>query len=135
MSLIHTVIDAAFAYGSGIETLRAKYVGKTKDQVRAAIFADVASHPKYRVPLIDGEGKAKGSKVLDKAHANYEACRKALSRLVNDISGEVSAKREELFKPTKAQLKAAMDFLAMFEGETLNAQAATARKVLSAITK
>ena len=135
MSVIHTVINAAFNYAEGIETLRAQYLGKSSDQIRSAILPEVASHKKYRVPLVEGKGKAQGTMVLDSTHANYEACKKALQRLTRDIAGEVSAKREDTFKPTKAQITAAMAFLAMFEGESLNAQAATARKVLSAITK
>ena len=135
-STIHSVIDAAFKYGEGIESLRMQYAGKSREAIRLAILADVASYKKYSVPLLAGEGKAKGSLVLDKTHANYEACRKALGRLVVAISGEVSAKREaDTFKPTKAQLKAAEAFLAMFDGETLDAQAATARKVLAALVK
>ena len=135
-STIHSVIDAAFKYGEGIESLRMQYAGKSREAIRLAILADVASYKKYSVPLLAGEGKAKGSLVLDKTHANYEACRKALGRLVSAIAGEVSAKREaDPFKPTKSQLKAAEAFLALFDGETLNAQAATARKVLAALTK
>ena len=104
---VHAVLTAAFAYGDGIETLRATFKGKTPEVIRAALLPDVASFPKYAVPLVDGAGKAAGSKVLDKEHANYEACRKALGRLVKDIVGGESAKSEELEVPPEVAAAAA----------------------------
>ena len=106
---VHAVLTAAFAYGAGIETLRATFKGKTPEVIRAALLPDVASFPKYSVPLVDGAGKAAGSKVLDKEHANYEACRKALGRLVKDIVGGDSAKAEteELEVPPEVAAAAA----------------------------
>ena len=94
-STVHAVLTAAFAYGSGIDALRTAYKGQTTEAIRAALLPDVASFPKYAVPLVDGAGKATGTKVLDKTHANYEACRKALGRLVSDIVGKSSDSKEE----------------------------------------
>ena len=91
---VHAVLNAAHAYGDGIDALRKAFKGKSADVVRAALLADVASYPKYAVPLVDGEGKAEGTKVLDKTHAKYEACRKALGRLVSDIMGKSSGASE-----------------------------------------
>ena len=91
---VHAVINAAFAYGEGIEQLRKAFKGKERDVITKAIIGDVASHAKYQVPLVDGEGKAAGTKVLDKGHAKYEACRKALQRIVGDIMGKSSGATE-----------------------------------------
>ena len=93
-STVHAVIKAAFEYAEGIEQLRKTFKGKERDVITKAIIGDVASYPKYLVPLVDGEGKAKGTKVLDKGHAKYEACRKALQRIVNDIMGKSSGATE-----------------------------------------
>jgi len=109
---VHAVLTAAFAYGSGIEALRATFKGKTPEVIRAALLPDVASFPKYAVPLVDGAGKAAGTKVLDKAHANYEACRKALGRLVKDIVGGGSAKAETEELEIPAEILAAAAKLA-----------------------
>ena len=98
---VHAVINAAFAYGEGIEQLRKTFKGKERDVISKAIIGDVASHPKYLVPLVDGEGKAEGTKVLDKGHAKYEACRKALQRIVSDIMGKSSAAKEEIEVPAE----------------------------------
>lgn len=92
---VHAVINAAFAYGEGIEQLRAKFKGKDRAAITKAIIGDVASHPKYQVPLVDGAGKAEGLKVLDKEHPKYEACRKALQRIVGDILGASSGSKEQ----------------------------------------
>jgi hypothetical protein len=91
---VHAALDAAHAYGDRIAELRKVYAGKTADEVRTAILPCVASYSKYQVPVVKGEGKAEGTKVLDKTHAKYEACRKALGRLVNDIMGKSSGATE-----------------------------------------
>jgi hypothetical protein len=91
---VHAVINAAFAYAEGIEQLRKAFKGKERDVISKAIMGDVASHPKYQVPLIKGEGKAEGAMVLDKTHAKYEACRKALQRIVGDIMGRSDGTKE-----------------------------------------
>jgi hypothetical protein len=98
---VHAVITAAFAYGEGIEQLRKAFKGKEREAISKAIIGDVASHVKYQVPLVKGEGKAEGTMVLDKTHAKYEACRKALQRMVSDIMGKSSAAKEEIEVPAE----------------------------------
>jgi hypothetical protein len=98
---VHAVITAAFAYGEGIEQLRKAFKGKEREAISKAIIGDVASHVKYQVPLVKGEGKAEGTMVLDKGHAKYEACRKALQRMVSDIMGKSSAAKEEVEVPAE----------------------------------
>lgn len=94
-AVVHAALIAAHSYGDRIAELRTHYQGKAQDEVRTALLPIVASFDKYQVPVIDGKGKAKGSKVLDKAHANYEACKKALQRLTADICGDAAGKTEE----------------------------------------
>ena len=98
---VHAVITAAFAYGEGIEQLRKTFKGKERDVISKAIIGDVASHPKYLVPLVKGEGKAEGTMVLDKDHAKYEACRKALQRIVSGIMGKSAGSQEEIEVPAE----------------------------------
>ena len=117
-STVHAVITAAFAYGEGIASLQKTFKGKSAEVVRAALLADVASFPKYAVPLVAGAGKAAGTLVLDSEHKKYEACRKALGRIVKDIVGASDAKTEEVEVP--AELLAAAAKLAKLAAEYKN---------------
>jgi hypothetical protein len=108
---VHAALDSCFTYAEKIATLQAAFKGKTAEAVRASILPDVASYPKYSVPLVAGSGKAEGTKVLDKEHAQYEACRKALGRLVSAIVGKASSgAKEEIEIP--AEVLAAAEKLA-----------------------
>lgn len=123
---VHAALDSCFTYAEKIASLQATFKGKTAEVVRAAILPDVASYPKYSVPLVAGAGKAEGTKVLDKEHANYEACRKALGRLVSAIvNKESSGHKEEIEVP--AEILAAAARLAK-----LCAQYEDSRKLASA---
>ena len=85
---INNALASAQAYADAINLARKDAKGMTHDQVRAVILPIVASNPKYAVPLIDGKGKAKGTKVLDKDAPKYETARKAINRLLGDICGD-----------------------------------------------
>lgn len=133
-STVHAVLRAAFAYGEGIEALRATYEGQAPETIRAALLPDVASFPKYAVPLVDGAGKAAGTKVLDKDHANYEACRKALSRLVADIVGKTGSNvKEEVEIP--AELLAAAAKLAKLAAQYEGARSLASKALAVAFAK
>lgn len=132
-STVHAVLTAAFAYGEGIESLRATYKGQTPDAIRAALLPEVASFPKYAVPLVDGAGKATGTKVLDKDHAKYEAAKKALQRLVSDIVGKTSKATEEIEIP--AELLAAAAKLAKLAQEYEGARSLAAKALAQAFAK
>lgn len=106
-STVHAALDSCFTYAEKIAALQATFKGKTAEVVRASILPDVASYPKYSVPLVAGSGKAEGTKVLDKEHANYEACRKALGRLVSAIVGKESSGAKEALEVPEEILKAA----------------------------
>lgn len=90
-------LHCADVYGATIDYMRSKLKSKSKDAVRARLFPVVAAH--YDVPVIDGKGKAKGTKVLDSSAEGYEAAKKALQRLVADIVGKSDGKKEELEIP------------------------------------
>jgi hypothetical protein len=132
-STVHAVLTAAFAYGEGIESLRTTYKGQTTEAVRTALLPEVASFPKYAVPLVAGAGKAVGTMVLDKEHANYEACRKALSRLVKDICGASDDKSEEIEIP--AELLAAAAKLAKLAQEYEGARSLASKALAQAFAK
>jgi hypothetical protein len=58
--------------------------------------------------MVDGKGKAVGTKVLDKDHPQYENCRKAVTNLTKAIVGTTSdtVETEEIEVPVEI-LKAA----------------------------
>jgi len=128
-AIVHAALSAAHTYGEKIAALQAIYKGKKPEAVRAALLPQVASFPKYAVPVIPGEGKAKGTMVLDSEHKNYEACRKALGRLVKDIVGGGSAKAEEVEVPAEVLAAAAKlaKLCAQYEGARKLASTAIAQ--------
>jgi len=95
---ITTALSHALAYADAIDLARKDAKGMTHDQVRAVILPIVSA--KFAVALKDGEGKAKGTKVLDKDAPKYEAAKKATQRLLKDICGDASSgKKEEVEVP------------------------------------
>ena len=108
MPSIKSITASIIAHDIGLESdllaLRAEFKGKTREDVRATLLPIVAEHKRYGVPLVDGQKKAAGTKVLDKAHPQYEACRKFLTRLVDAVmpaEATESAKKEEVKAPAK----------------------------------
>lgn len=93
-AIVHKALDAALSYGEQVAKLQKLCKRNTPAQVRAKLLPLVASYRKYSVPLVKGEGKAEGTLVLDAEHPKYEACRKALSRLVADVTGTGPSKTE-----------------------------------------
>jgi hypothetical protein len=132
-STVHAVLQAAFAYGEGIESLRATYKGQTPDAIRAALLPEVASFPKYAVPLVAGAGKAVGTMVLDKDAPKYEAAKKALQRLVKDIVGKSDDKSEEIEVP--AELLAAAAKLAKLAQQYEGARSLASKALAQAFAK
>jgi hypothetical protein len=94
---VHAALDAAFAYGKEIKDLQAQFAKQTEAQVREALLPHVASYPKYAVTLVEGNAKSPsaGKMVLDAKHPQYENCRKALGRLVKEVVGAVSGRKEQ----------------------------------------
>ena len=65
--------------------LKKQFARKSWNTVREAllpVFAQV-----YDVAVVDGEGKAKGTKVLDSDAKGYEACKRTLSNTLTFICG------------------------------------------------
>lgn len=94
INAINAALTAAHDYNEAIVKAREcpEVKGKDADTVRAALLPIVAK--KYDVPVIDGERKAKGTKVLDKTAAKYNTAKSALQRLTADIIGKVADKGE-----------------------------------------
>lgn len=106
-TIIHAAITLSLDYDAKIEEARTALKGKSPEEIRETLLPIVASSPKYQVPVIDGERKAKGKKVLDKTHPKYETCRSMLSDLVADIVGKTAAKADQYEIPEEL-LAAAM---------------------------
>ena len=100
-STVHAVIKAAFAYDEGIQELRVLYKRKSQETIHYALLADVASFPKYSVPLVEGQKKAAGKLVMDSKHENYQAAKKALQRIVADVMGKKGNRVEDVAIPAE----------------------------------
>ena len=100
-SSVTTALQHAKGYADAIAIAIKESKGMPRDAVRTAIMPTVAAF--YGVKMKDGEGKAEGTKVMDSEAAKYEAARKALSRLLGDICGEVQSQgtREQIVAPRK----------------------------------
>jgi len=81
---------------------------KSRETVRATLMPLVGKF--WTVKLIDGEGKAKGTQVLDSSHKNYENAKRDLYDIVKAISSGSSGKKEAIEIP--AELIAAAEKLA-----------------------
>ena len=113
---VTNALAAAAAYDAAVVALRKDFKGKAADDVRTGLLPHVAAF--YAVPVVDGAGKAKGTKVLDKEATKYEAARKALLRLTNDIVGATDGKAEEVEIPAELLAAAAKlaKLAAQYEG-------------------
>ena len=100
---INNALASAKAYADAIESARKDAKGMTRDAVRTAILPTVASF--YGVAVKAGEGKAEGTKVLDKDAPKYETARKALQRLLSDIVPSESSGKKETVSAPKALVK------------------------------
>ena len=100
---INNALASAQAYAAAIESARKDAKGMTRDAVRIAILPTVAAF--YGVAVKAGEGKAEGTKVLDKDAPKYETARKALQRLLSDIVPSDSSAKKEVVTAPKALVK------------------------------
>ena len=95
-ALVATALDAAHAYGKGIDAIRAALKGQTSpDDVRATLMGAVSAY--YGVPLVDktrGEGKT-----WDKEHGRFETAKKAHQRICADVLGKAADKTPEIEVP------------------------------------
>ena len=128
---VYAALNAAKSYSAAIGELQGAFKGKPADDVRIGLLPFVGSF--YSVPILDGAGKAKGTKVLDSQAASYEAARKALNRLVKDIVVGGSGKAEEVEIP--AELLAAAARLAKLANEYESARSLAAKALAAAFAK
>ncbi len=93
--------------------LKKEFARKSWDTVRKAllpVFAQV-----YEVAVVDGAGKAQGTKVLDSDAKNYEACKRTLSNTLTFIcgakksSGKVEAPTKLVNELTKKIIESGID--------------------------
>jgi len=83
-----------------IDALTKELKRKSPATVRTTIMPFVGKF--WSVALVDGEGKAKGSKVLDKTAPKYENAKRDLYDLVKAITGtQSSGKKEPVAVPKK----------------------------------
>ena len=94
-TIITEALDHVHAYDEAISQARELLKGKDRDTIKVTLLPIVAAYPKYAVPIVDGEGKAKGKKVMDGKHAKYKTASKALERLIDDIMGKAANKADQ----------------------------------------
>lgn len=83
-----------------IDALTKELKRKSPATVRTTLMPFVGKF--WSVALVDGEGKAKGSKVLDKTAPKYENAKRDLYDLVKAITGtQSSGKKEPIAVPKK----------------------------------
>jgi hypothetical protein len=84
-----------------IDALTKELKRKPREAVRTTLMPLVGKF--WTVKLIDGEGKAKGSKVLDSSAENYENAKRDLYDLVVGICGKASSSgnKEPVVVPKK----------------------------------
>lgn len=86
MSLF-TIIQEIKAHNDALQKnvnkLAVHFKGKKADAIRTELLPLLAKA--YDVAVVDGSGKAKGTKVLDSSAEAYEACRKMLGRIVKAV--------------------------------------------------
>ena len=88
-----------------------KSLSKKREIGRAKLLPLVAKF--YSVAVVEGQGKATGSMVMDSESAKYEAAKTALRRMLDDIYGGKG--KAEPIHVTSAQRQAAKSFLAQFD--------------------
>lgn len=113
-TLTTKALNSATSYADAIDGLRKLCAKLDRDAARAEMLPIVAAY--YKVPVVDGAGKAQGAKVLDKEAAAYETAKKALQRLLADIYGSVTPKAEAKRQRISKDLRAAAEaYLAQFD--------------------
>lgn len=113
-TLTTKALNAASNYAEAIDGLRRLCANLDRDAARAELLPIVAAY--YKVPVVDGERKAAGTKVLDKNSAGYETAKRAVSKLLNDIYGSTTAKAEPKRQRVSKEVRAVAEaYLSNFE--------------------
>lgn len=130
-TIIHDAINIKASYEEKIEEARKALKGKSPEAIREILLPIVAANPKYQVPVVDGQGKAKGTKVLDKTAPKYETCRSMLSDLVADIVGKTANKGDKYEIP-EDMLAAAAKLVKLAQGYDEKVMRSLAAQALAA---
>ena len=120
--------QSKIVYAKAVEAIKKEIKTKSYDKVRAILLPLVAGVS--GVSVIDGEGKATGTLVLDSGAKNYETARKRLQRLTNSIAVKKPIEDSRM-SFTRAQVSAVKSVLATFEGETVNDQVKALKALLA----
>ena len=105
-SNVTKALTAAHSYGDAITALKSDCAGMTRDAAKAAMLPTVATF--YSVTLVDGQKAAKGTKVLNADCAKYEAAKKAIQRLLDDVIGVAGDSKREPVAVPAAKVAAAV---------------------------
>lgn len=129
-----TNVDAALAardaYFAALKQALAHFAGKSREEVRAALVPIVGEF--RAVPIVDGERKAKGTKVFDSSANNYSTAKRDLTRILADICGPVSADSEPT-KPTQKKASAEEKAAARALLKACGGDLARAKAILAAV--
>jgi len=115
-SLVGAALTAVAAYGKAVEGLKAAYIGQDVAAVRVGLMPHVGAFYGVSVVQSAGKGNAGAGVKLDSGAPKYEAARKALNRLVNDIVGKSAARDEiEVPRAVQAAFSAAWALVAQYQ--------------------
>ena len=123
-SNVTAALNSAHAYDAAITALRKDCKGMERETAREAMLPIVAAHPKYKVEVVDGK--------LNPESPKYEAARRFLLRLLNDVCPS-SETKEEVAIPA-AILKAAKE-LALLCSEYEGAKSLASKALATAFAK
>ena len=110
-NLTHKALNTATAYGNAIDDLRRACAKLTYEAARAEILPAVASF--YKVSVVDGKGKAAGTKVFDREAAQYEALAALVAALAQHYPISAIAGHEHVAPGRKADPGAGFDWAAL----------------------
>ena len=83
-SIVLSLKGATTQAQTDVNDLATKFAGKSRDDIRTTLLPIVGEA--YKVALIDGKGKATGTKVFDSTAEDYESARKFLQRILTAIA-------------------------------------------------
>lgn len=121
-SNVTKALNSAVEYGNAINAIKTECKGKAREDVRSLMLSPIASF--YSVPLND-----KGN--LDRDAKQYEAAKKALQRMLNDVCGKATHGKTETIKVAKAKVDAAVSIAAGMTKAEFNAWLSAVRAAVS----
>lgn len=98
-SNVNLFCKSKVAKAQAIADLTKELKRKSRETVRSTLMPFVGKF--WGVAIVDGEGKAKGSKVFNKDAPKYENAKRDLYDLVKEICGVASSGKKEVVVPKK----------------------------------